>query len=131
MIIIIQSQRIYRRINTQTLRHCNCSDRFVMMFSISLNFFVNFFAYVITCFFVGLGHSIDIYLELLLLCSYFVPIFFFFVKVLQMLFSFTIFIVTKDWLLSMLIFKIKIIKSLILLVLLQTFSKIRQVLQKW
>lgn len=96
------------------------------MLSICLNFLINFFTYVVTGFFVCLWHPIHINLKFLLLSSDFVTIFFFLVKVIQMLFSFAIFTVfiTKDWFLRVIIFKIEIVKSLIFLVLIQTFAEV-------
>jgi hypothetical protein len=85
------------------------------MFPIGDDFLIYFFAYVVAVFFGCSRHAIDVDLEFLL--RNFEAFFFFFIVVLQMLLRFAVLGagITKNRLLRMIIFEIKIIKALVFL----------------
>jgi hypothetical protein len=88
--------------------------RLVVVFPVRNYFLVYFFAYVVADVFVSPGHAVDVNLELLL--RNFVAFLLLFVVVFEMLLRLAIFgVISKNRLLSMVIFKVKVIEPFVLL----------------
>ena len=116
MVIIVQCKRVDRWINTQTLRHCYCCKRLLMIILLPICklLLVNLFAYVIFAQLnVCLWDAINIDLELLLLGWYLIALFLLLIKLFQMLLSLTIFCIriSNNRFLLLIIVKVEIIKA--------------------
>jgi hypothetical protein len=100
------------------------------MFSVCDNLFVDFFANIVTVLLCCTRHPVNIYLEFLL--WNFEPFFLFFIVFLQVLLCFAILgtRIAKHRLLSLVIFKIEIIKALVFFWKCRSFAQSRQVFKK-